>query len=230
MQEAQNTFARAHAARQRENEGPDPGDPDYYEKMADRMLSNNLLHQNQAIEAMLRVEPADVESAAARKKIARAFKKLAEGKHSLHGEEVVRALAKWGGTYSVPILVKMLGTSFCPHEETVLQVLADFKDARAAPAFVKRLGSYRYGELVYNGLVAMGSDAEDAVLMAATSDDRKVCIAVLSLLGEIGTDKCHELLGRVQQSRNREYRLLAIAAAQKINRRKLAAKSNANGE
>jgi HEAT repeat protein len=223
--------ARAKAAAMRRAEqGPDPNDPHYYDEMAVRMLSDNVFESDRAIDAMLRADPAAVALPEAKKKIARAFKAMAESDNPFHRKKAIAGLVKWGGNYSVPILLKMLSNQHSLEETDVLNALVELKDPRGAPALVARLEDLRCGRIAYDGLVALGSGAEEAILTVVESNNTAVCIDAIRLLGEVGTDKCTALLNRAKESRNRPVRLEAMKAAQKINKRRLEAKAKAKVE
>ncbi len=217
------------AARMREFNGPDPGDPAYLEKMADRMSSENLGYKNQAIDALLKADPASA-SPEAKKKVARAFKALAEDNDTFDRQKAVRGLVKWAGTYSVPILLKMLNSGNPFDEEAVLRALAELKDARGASALAKRLKDFRLKEVARDGLVAMGSGAEDAVLALANTDDADLYNTVIALLGDVGTEKCLDVLRQAQTSRDRKVRFASMAAVAKVNRRRFAAQAKAKAK
>ena len=162
------------------------------------MSSDNLVYKNQAIDALLKADPASA-SPEAKKKVARAFKALAEDNDTFDRQKAVRGLVKWAGTYSVPILLKMLNSGNPFDEEAVLRALAELKDARGAPALAKRLKDFRLKEVARDGLVAMGSGAEDAVLALANTDDADLYNTVIALLGDVGTEKCLDVLRQARK-------------------------------
>jgi len=126
----------------------------------------------------------------------------------------------------VPALVKLLGNGkFSPNEELILTTLIATKDPQAAPILAARIADRRFGQRVCDGLRAMGPAAEDAVMAVADTPDPQVCLTAIGLLGEIGTEKCFDLMRRAEESRNRAVRLAAMAAVAKINRRRLEAKA-----
>ena len=261
LQEDRKKQAEEREARERERKGPEPSDPAYLEKMADRMSSDNILYRSQAIKALLQANPATA-STETRKKVARAFKALAEGDNTYHHEKAVEGLVKWAGKYSVPVLIAMLGNGrttdekavvtalaelgdaravpalvtllgnarFSPNEQLILATLSSMKDPRAAPALAARIADRRFAQLASDGLLAMGPAAEDAVMAVAGTPDPQVCLTAIGLLGEIGTKKCFDLMRRAEESRNRAVRLAAMATVAKINKRRLAEKSEPKDE
>jgi hypothetical protein len=212
------------AAREREEKGPDVSDPAYFDKLAERMLSDNVLYRSQAIDALLKADRAAVRSWDTKKRIAWAFKALAEDKRSDEHSKAIAGLAKWAGKYSLPILLAMLDKEPAYDEEAVIRTLAELKDARAAPALAARLGHFRLGQIAFAGLSGMGSAAEEALLEVVPSEGPKACVAAITLLGDVAsTDKCLDTLRRAEGSRHESVRLAAIAAVQKIDRRRLEA-------
>ena len=207
-------------ARAKEAKGPDPSDPDYYDKLADRMTSDNSLYRTKAVNVLVNTDPASVSSAAAKKKIARAFKQLAEGDIAGDRRKAIKGLALWGGKFSVPILLKMLDGRNTAYEEEVLKALGDLKDPQAAPAMAARLGNVRFHQIAFNALNDMGSGAEDALLEVGPSNDATICISAITLLGNVGTAKSIAFLQRAQSTINPAVRTAARSAMQKINARK----------
>ena len=62
----------------------------------------------------------------------------------------------------------------------------------------------------------MGPMAEDALIKAAPSDDAKVSLAAVQLLGEVGTKKSLPLLAKAGKSTNLDVRSAAKDAAKAI--------------
>jgi HEAT repeat protein len=224
-----------------------------------KMLDDHdIIVDGEIIKALSAFDPATV-SPEAKKQVALAFKMLAEEKYSSEGREAIKGLVKWGGTYSVPVLLKMLNDHNSSNEEEIIKALAELQDTRAVPALVTLLNTGSINEklilrtladmkdvraapalaahlrhsydgsetIARDGLLAMGSGAEDALLALAYTDDFKRCITVLALLGEVGTEKSLETMRRAQSSRDRGVRLTAMNAATKITRRRLELKSRA---
>ncbi len=212
-------------AREKEERGPDSSDPQYYDKLVERMSSTNQIYRDNAIAALLAADPSQA-SADARKKVARGFKTLAEGENVFDRGKAAQGLIRWAGAYSVPILVKMLdsrGGLF--GEKEILKGLADFKDPRAAKVFASRLGNLQDGQLAVDALHDMGSGAEDAVLEVAQSWNPRICIAAVTLLGDIGTTKSFKTLQQGIKSNNSSVRTAAQDSIRKINIRTRQAKA-----
>ncbi len=142
LEERRKKRAEEEDARERERKGPDPSDPAYLDKLAGRTLSENILYKSEAIEALLKADPATA-SPETKKKVARAFKTLAEDEHSYEMEKAVRGLVKWAGVYSVPVLLKMLNNDKFGDETPVIKALAELQDSRAVPTLVKMLNDSR---------------------------------------------------------------------------------------
>jgi HEAT repeat protein len=248
-------------ARRREAMGPNPSDPAYLDKLADRVLSENILDSEQAIDVLLNTDPA-TSSPETKKKVARAFRSLAMDDQRFFHDKAIRGLAKWAGNYSVPVLLEILEHGLSPDRENAIKALAELKDTRAVPVFLKllddrrfignerlllatltgmkdpraapalaaRITDHQYGRLAWEGVRGMGSDAEDALTAVADSGNAEILLTALTLLGDVGTEKSLNLMHRAQESRNRTVRLTAMAAAAKINKRRLEAKSKSKSD
>ena len=216
MEAARKRREEERLAREKEERGPDPSDPQYYDNLVERMLSGNFSHRDKAIAALLVADPAQVPADAA-KKIARGFKTLADGDNIFDRRKAIKGLVIWGGKYSVPILLRMLDADGFSNQEEILKGLAELKDPRAAKVFAARLGDFRFHQLAVSALNDMGSGAEDAVLEVAPSEDAKICIAALTVLGNIGTDKSISMLQKGQASRNTNVRTVARESMRMVN-------------
>jgi Skp family chaperone for outer membrane proteins len=209
-----------------EQEGPDRSDPKYFEYMADQLASDNHFKQSKAVEALLDATPADVPSAETRKKIARGFKKLAESNNSFEQDKAVKGLVIWGGKYSTPILIKMLGDRKMSEQTAVIDALGELKDPKAAEALAGKLGDFFVHDAAYNALKELGQDAEDALIAVGPASDPKICISAITLLGDCGTEKSLSFLRDAQSSGNPDVRNASKVAIKKIMARKNKAKTN----
>lgn len=210
---------RREKQRQAEERGPLPGDPKYFESLAERMLSKDSEKQNRAIDALLDIDPAQVPSAETRAKIARGFKTLAEEKNSNHAEKAVKGLVIWGGKYSGPILLKLLENSRHFTQEAVIAALGELKQPEAAPALAALLGKSSLHDEAYKALLAMGSVAEDALIKVAPSEEERVCLDAIKLLGEVGTEKSLPVLRQAAASPKSSVRDAVKVSIRKINAR-----------
>jgi hypothetical protein len=209
------------AAMERERKGPDPSDPDYHEKLAERMHAQNNLYRRDALEKLLSIRPDDVPSQQTRATIARAFKDLAfdETASPRDRGRGIQGMAVWGGTYAVPLLLELLESDPPFIKDDLYNALGDLKDARAAGPVAARLGDFMEQKKAYDCLRRIGPAAEDALLEVAPSDDPKVCLAAIQLLGEVGTSKSLSTLRDGLRSRNTQVREAVKAAIKKIRLR-----------
>ena len=224
----QESLAAMEAARQRREEEEkkkrlDPSAPDYYEKLADHMVSKNPFEQSEAIDLLLRIDPAKVTSAETRTKIARGFKELAEEGRFDNQRKAVKGLVIWGGKFSVPILLKLLDNHDKTLAREVIKALGELKDPRGAAPVAARLSDFFMRDEAQGALRNMGSVAEDALIEVAPTEDPRVCLAAVSLLGEVGTAKSFKVLRMGLTSRNAEVRLASKNAIARINTRREAA-------
>jgi HEAT repeat protein len=149
------------------------------------------------------------------------LKKLAESDSSFDKKKAIKGLVIWGGQFSVPILLKMLDDSHHFEQIEIMKALGDLKDPQAAEALASRLGDFSTHEVAFAALKQLGSGAEDALLEVAPSEDPKICLAAITLLGNSGTEKSLEFLRQAQSaSRNADVRTAAKIATKKIIARK----------
>jgi hypothetical protein len=217
-------------AREREERGPDPGDPQYYEKLAERMLSANSAYRRDAMQKLLRTDRSQVESAETRKKIARAFRQVAqEGQDGFERDEAVKGLVRWAGKYSVPTLLAMLDENHSHENAEVYKALGDLQDRRAAAPVAHRLADHSERSMASKCLRRMGAIAEDAVLDVLSSPDTKTRVSAIEVLSEIGTRKSLPPLRTALRNRNARLRFAANQAIQSIVSRSRQ-KAEADGE
>ena len=124
-----------------------------------------------------------------RKLIARGYRSLAmEGRGGTE-DEAIQGLVIWGGKYSVPVLIELMDNEKLSVSEHVFDGLAKSKDPRGAEAVARFLGNFFNHDKAAAALRKMGPVAEDALIKVAPSNDAKVSLAAVQLLGEVGTEQ-----------------------------------------
>ncbi len=210
---------------------PDQDDPKYVEKLIEIASAEHGFDREKAISALLAIEPSSV-TADDRKKIAVTFRDLAQGdSHFGEKQKIIKGLAKWGGKYSVPILLEMLDGRFPdPEQKAIYAALAQLKDPRGAKVIAKKLGDFHMHASAVGALRTMGTNAEDALLEVAPSSDPQICLAAIELLDEAcGTKKSLAYLRKAaSSSRNPEVRRTATSAIKNIMQRQKDAEKNAD--
>jgi hypothetical protein len=196
-----------------------PSDPDYCEKLVEQAVSDDRAKCEKAVEVLLTKTPADVASLETRKKIARAFKRLAEEDHGVAKEKAVRGLVIWGGKHSGPILLKMLEAAQPAAEEQVIGALAEIKYGPAAAVLATKLGDQRLRQASTDALKQLGSDAEDALVKLVRGENQQNALAAIGLLGEIGTRRSLSALGKGTSNRNAERSAACKEALRKVKAR-----------
>jgi hypothetical protein len=204
--------------------GPYPNEPDYYEKLAEMMLSTDRTMRDRAINALL-VQPSKMPSVETKGQIARGFKKLAEDDHFLSDDKIVKGLVLWGGKYSAPVLLKLLDNSHLSAKKEIIASLGKSKLPEAATALAALLGDISFHQEAYNALNEMGSVAENAVINVAPSNDERTCLYAVKLLGEWGTDKSVSVLRKGLTTRNQVIREAVKEALKKVAARQKEAKA-----
>src|SRR5690606_1646812 len=104
-------------------------------------------------------------------------------------EDAIRGLVIWGGKHSAPLLIQLLEQERFRVPEALLDGLATYKDPKGAEAVCKLLGRIPSHDKAVSTLRKMGDVAEDALMKAAPSNDPKVSLAAIELLGDVGTNK-----------------------------------------
>lgn len=199
--------------------GLDPRRPDYYEKLAQQMRSEDFVERRVAVELILRGDP-DKAKADTRKLIARAFGDIVQTDHGDVQSKAVRGLAKWGGKDSVPALVSLLNDrkNFFLHK-AIFEVLGPMQDERAAISVAKFLGVFSDSDSACECLRQMGPAAEEGLLRVVYSPDPGVCLAAIDLMADLGTAKSLSSLQTAMKSRNPQVRQAAKIAFRRIRER-----------
>jgi HEAT repeat protein len=132
---------------------------------------------------LLKADPASAPPET-KKKVARAFKIVAEDDSSFDHDKAIKGLVQWAGTYSVPVLLKMLNNGRLGDQETVLRALAELQDPRAVPVLVKMLGGATQAsneELIVKTLIVFKDPRAINVLAARITDIRSGPLACQGL-------------------------------------------------
>jgi HEAT repeat protein len=94
------------------------------------------------------------------------------------------------------------------------------KEPTGAAAACRKLGNFFNHDAAVACLRKMGPVAEDSLIKTAPSNDPKVSLTAVKLLGELGTDKSIEILSNAAKSRNPDIRDAARDAVKSIRQRK----------
>jgi len=195
-----------------------------YARLAQLLNSTDTHGRREAADTLLRVRPNDVANPETRKLIARGYRAVAM-EDRLGQESAIRGLVIWGGKFSVPILIELMEKERTRVPEEIFEGLASLKDPQGAEAVARYLGNFFNNDAAVSALRRMGSVAEDAVMKAAPSNDPKVSLAAVHLLGDVGSDKSLPILQRAMQSRNAEIKFAARESTKRIRERKSAGDS-----
>jgi hypothetical protein len=190
---------------------------DFYDQLAERVNSDDATHREKAIEELLNTSPDGI-SADTKKKIARAFKQLAE-KNGPAAKQGIKGLVLWAGKYSGPILAKLLDRPQPPEEEQLIEALGQVKYAPAAQAIATRLASFDLYQCAFNALQELGDEAEDALIVVAPSTNPQSSLAAVELLGTCGTKKCLAVLRKVSASDHPKIREACQESLRKVESR-----------
>ncbi|MBN1908284.1 MAG: hypothetical protein JW818_00970 [Pirellulales bacterium] len=196
-----------------------PNTPAYFEMLADNLLSNDRGKQSQAITALLAIQPDKVESFETQKKIARAFRTLAQDSSPQKRRYGIHGLVIWGGKYSTPILLEIFKTSNSMERRQLYTAFGDLKDPAAAPAIAAQLTNRNEQKDAERCLMKIGTAVEDAVLALTRSPDRNMRLAAMEMLGNVGTEKSLLTLNRVMTNGTPDDKRIAKSAIRRIRYR-----------
>jgi hypothetical protein len=189
-----------------------------YARLAQLLNSTDVFGKKEAAETLLRVRPGDVANPETRKLIARGYRSLAMEDRG-HQEEAIRGLVIWGGKYSVPVLVELMDKERHHVADEIFTALGHLKDPRGAEAVAQHLGNFFNHDAAVASLRRMGSASEDVLIKAAPSNDAKVSLTAVQLLGEVGGEKSIQILQRATGARNPEVKRAARDAIKRIRAR-----------
>jgi hypothetical protein len=218
--------------RHEEQFGPESNDPQYFEKQLKRLNSSDRAVRDSAMAAMLEKKPGDVASSETRKQIAKAIKRLAEQSDAnwIEKSSAIKGLVIWGGKFSGPILLKLLGESHGLEQTALIQALGEIKYEPAIDAIAAKIGEAGYESAALRALKEFGPEAEDAVMQVALSEKAHVCTTAVKFLGDYGTKKCLPLLTKGLSSRSKTVRVACREAMEKVRARAKEQKRNRDSE
>lgn len=198
----------------------DESAPDYHAQLAKRLRDGSVFEQREAMEKLLRIDPASVVDKEVRAEIARGFRDLAMD--SPHPEDdAIEGLVLWGGKHSVPLLIQLMEKqSRMKVDDAIYNGLAEHPTPEGAEAVAARVGNFFDGEMAASCLKKMGAVAEDAVIEVAPSNNLDVNLFALDFLADYGTKKCYPLLQRARKSPNPQIKEAAVKALREIRLRK----------
>lgn len=190
-----------------------------YARLAQLLNSDDTFGKREAASTFLRVRPSDVANPDTRKLIARGYRSLALEGRGHSQDEAVQGLVIWGGKHAVPVLIELMDGEKLGAPEAVMTGLGKLKDPRGAEAVARYLGNFFSHDKAVASLRQMGPAAEDALIKAAPSNDAKVSMAAVQLLGDVGTEKSVPLLQKASSSKNYEIKMAARDAMKRIRQR-----------
>jgi HEAT repeat protein len=206
----------------------DSGQPDYYEKLAKRMQSDDIFERRKAVDRLLTGEP-EKAKADTRKQIARTFRDTIKTEHGDDQGKAVRGFALWGGKDGVPTLLSLLDDKDHFLHEALFQALGSLQDERAAVPVAMLLDDFFDHDKAYKCLQRMGMAAEAGLLKVVYSSDPKVCLAAVELMADAGTAKSLPALQTALRSRNMSVRQAAKEAIRRIREREKERKDKDEG-
>ena len=203
--------------------GPGPVRPSDYAMLADLMTTGDVFEKRDAAKRLLTVDPKSVDDKAIRKQIAQGYRTmLRENEHGPSHKAALQGLVHWGGKYSAPILISLLDGDKMSTDSALFQALVDTKTPEAAEALARKLGNFFSHDEAVAALRQIGPIAEPALIELAPSNDPKISLAAIALLGDVGTSESYVLLRKAMKSTNREIKAATQQAMARIRRREKA--------
>lgn len=197
----------------------DSSDPDYVVSNLEVFENGDVFASKKALQRLATVDPKSVDSQT-RKQVAQALREKALEANAPELEDSIKALTNWGGKYSVPILIEMLGSSTGSlKKDALFQAIAKYPTKKGADAVAEYATDFFNGEQAINCLSKMGAVAEDALIRIAPANDFKVSRFAIKQLGEVGTSNALPILRKAKKSTNREIVELAKASIKQIEER-----------
>lgn len=196
----------------------DASHPDYAVANLLDLKFGDSFEKRDALKRLGNADPAKLKDPALHGEIARAIRDVATTGDSFQKTEALEPLVVWGGKYSVPIVLEMLEESEGRgrNADAIFGALAKYPTGESAKEVARYVGNFFAHREACECLVAMGSVAEPAVMEIAPSNDAKVSVAAVVILGEIGTEQSLSLLRKAQKSRNNDVKQAAVDAIKKI--------------
>ncbi len=220
---------------------PLPTDPNYHAQLAELLHDSQSQFHEQAVLALLTVQPNDVADKKVRQRIAQGYRYVAFETNA-HADEAVQGLVHWGGVHSVPLLVELLGGGGGAggmerggggpvSEQAIYDGLAKFATPEAATAIATRLSeSATSGDAAFECLRTMGVVAEAPLLKVLPFESPEANLSAVGVLGDVGTKKSIAVLRRAAKSENADIVDAALGAIRAIQERERAAAAAAKAD
>ncbi len=202
------------------NPAKDRSHTDYFAANLMDLTAGHWTEKRAALKRLGTSDPKKVKDIELRKEIARAIRDIIVSSDANRNGDALQAFVVWGGKYSVPILLEILENNRRHGgSRQVFDALAKYPTPESATAVAQSVGNFFSNDQACRCLVKMGSAAEDAVMEIAPSNDAKVSLAAVVVLGKIGTEKSLPLLRKATRSSNASVRQAATIAIKKIRAR-----------
>lgn len=174
----------------------------------------------EAIKAISRIDPSSIRPETRRNEVTKLLNQIARDSDPFAQKEALRALGTWGNSESVDRLIEMINDPRSRMvSKEVYAALAQLKDPRAAMAVSRKIGDFFDKNAARQCLRSMGPLAEDALIAIAPTHDAETCLAAVTLLGEVGTEKCLATLRTGLRSKNPAVRQASKVAIRSVRLR-----------
>jgi HEAT repeat protein len=178
------------------NPGPPP-DADPITRAIFGLKSDSVFSQSDAARVLEKM-PIDAKR---RDEVIQALKQVIETRRPLiPRHDAVRTLGTWGTPADLPYVIGLLDDNDRGVQETAIEVLGKFKDARAVDVLITKMESGFERERVSQALKDIGPGAEKAVLRLLDFHEDGVRINACKILKVIGTKASHPVLLHVTRT------------------------------
>ena len=204
-----------------EEQQVDESEIDYYRRIAGLMIeSEERGLSKKVLDKLLTIEPDQVSDKKTRGQIARNFRQLALEENNGSSQGVaIQGLARYGGKYSVPILLQMHEEGKINARQEFFEVLALYPHEKTAEVLVKQLEESSRNQEVVDCLRQMGPVAEVPLIKIARSEDKNLTLTVVELLGDVGTTKSFAILRKHTKSKDKKLSETAKQSTLSIRKR-----------
>ena len=112
----------------------------------------------------------------------------------------------------------------------IYHALGQLKDPRSAMPIAERLSDFFDRDAAGSCLRELGPIAEDALMVVAPTGNADTSLRAITLLGDVGTDKCISTLRQAMRSRNATVKEAARMAIRKVRLRQNGADQDEESE
>lgn len=192
-----------------------PAAPDFYRQNLADLKCLDRRRRKRAVERLRDAPPKELKDEIAAALVEQL--KEPEDKAVFFRDKVVEALPVWAtADQAVPCLIAALDDDRIAN--LVIKTLARFRDTRAVEPLLEMVE--RHGFQVAEALKQIGAPAEPVLLAHIDDSDKKVRLAIVRALGDVGTEKSEPVLKKLAGGNDFRMKSEAEAALRKVRQRR----------